>query len=109
MVSLLSNPTADMDRLPLTCLLQVYMLETKLRSGEVIINWEPVWMTIDDDRGYLIEAYLCQRNMITWHAYHTDSTTITLIDEPGCSEPSSALLYVVEKHGYTDPVTVPWP
>jgi hypothetical protein len=80
------------------------------RSGNyVVITWEPVWMTVDDDRGYLIEANLCQGGVISWHAYHADSNSFTLVDEPGCSEPSSALLYVVEKHGYTDPVTIPWP
>lgn len=80
------------------------------RSGnQVIVTWEPVWMTVDDDRGYLIEANVCQGGVVTWHAYHTDDNSFTLIDEPGCSGASSALLYVVEKHGYTDPIQVPWP
>jgi hypothetical protein len=80
------------------------------RSGnEVTITWEPVQMTIDDDRGYLIEANLCQNGIQIWQAVHTDSTSYTFIDDLNCSIPSSALLYVVEKHGYTDPVQVPWP
>jgi hypothetical protein len=80
------------------------------RSGnEVTIIWEPVWMTLDDDRGYLIEANLCQNGILIWQAVHTDTSSYTFTDELGCSTPSSALLYVVEKHGYTDPVQVPWP
>jgi hypothetical protein len=80
------------------------------RSGnEVTITWEPVWMTEDDDRGYLIEANLCQNGVLIWRAVKTNTNTYTFIDEIGCSTPSSALLYVVEKHGYTDPVQVSWP
>jgi len=36
-------------------------------------------------------------------------TTYTFTDEAGCAEASSGLLYTVEKHGYTDPVPIPWP
>lgn len=80
------------------------------RSGnQVTINWEPVSMTLDDDRGYLIEANLCQNGLLIWLAVQTNSPSYTFTDDPGCSSPSSALLYVVEKHGYTDPVQVPWP
>jgi len=80
------------------------------RSGnEVSITWEPVWMTLDDDRGYLIEANLCQNGILIWQAVQTNTASYTFIDEFGCITPSSALLYVVEKHGYTDPVQVPWP
>jgi hypothetical protein len=80
------------------------------RSGnEVSIIWEPVQMTLDDDRGYLIEANLCQNGILIWLAVQTNTASYTFSDETGCSTPSSALLYVVEKHGYTDPVQVPWP
>lgn len=80
------------------------------RSGnEVTVNWEPVWMTLDDDRGYLIEANLCQNGLLIWMAIQTNFTSHIFSDEPGCSTPSSAQIYVVEKHGYTDPVQIPWP
>ena len=80
------------------------------RSGsEVAVIWEPVWMTQDDDRGYMIEANLCQNGVLIWQVVQTDTPSYTFSDELGCSAPSSALLYVVEKHGYTDPVQVPWP
>lgn len=80
------------------------------RSGnEVSVTWEPVRMTVDDDRGYLIEANLCQNGILIWQAVHTDTPGYIFVDESGCSTPSSALLYVVEKHGYTDPIQIPWP
>jgi hypothetical protein len=39
----------------------------------------------------------------------TMSTTYTFTDETSCPDASNALLYTVEKHGYTDPVPIPWP
>lgn len=87
----------------------VQRIYAKRSGNEVSITWEPVWMTLDDDRGYLIEANLCQNGILIWQAVQTNTPSYTLIDETSCSTPSSALLYVVEKHGYTDPVQVPWP
>jgi hypothetical protein len=82
---------------------------SKRSASEVVITWDPVWMTEDDNRGYLLEANLCQNGVLVWQAVRTDTNTYTFLDDPGCNKPSSALLYVVEKHGYTDPVQVPWP
>ena len=86
---------------------------TAIRSGnEVIINWSQVNMTKDDDRGYLLELFVCQGGYLLWW---TDSypdqfmTSYEVRDEPGCSESSSGLLYTVEKHGFSQPVTIPWP
>jgi hypothetical protein len=39
----------------------------------------------------------------------TMDTFYEFTDETGCAERSNGLLYTVEKHGYTDPVTIPWP
>lgn len=80
------------------------------REGDrVIINWTPVWMTEDDDRGYLIEAWVCRDRQIVFTPIHVDWPPAYVIDEPGCSQPSSARLYTAEKHGYTAWVKVPWP
>lgn len=80
------------------------------REGDrVIINWTPVWMTEDDDRGYLIEAWVCRDRQIIFTPIHVNWPPAYVIDEPGCSRPSSARLYTAEKHGYTQWVLVPWP
>ena len=86
---------------------------TAVRDGnKVIISWDQVKMTADDDRGYLIEAFVCQDGNYWWW---TDSypdqfkTTYTVKDEAGCPLPSSGKLYTVEKHGFSDPVNIPWP
>jgi hypothetical protein len=83
------------------------------RNGDqVSISWDQVSMTEDDDRGYFIEAWVCQNGGFLWWtaSFPTQFTTsYTVTDEPGCSTPSSGELYTVEKHGYSLPVSIPWP
>jgi hypothetical protein len=80
------------------------------RDGKhVIVYWERVPMTQDDDRGYLLIATVCKNGRLATHTVHTDDNSYKFRDDPDCSSPSSALLYTVEKHGYTAPVQVPWP
>jgi len=83
------------------------------REGDkVTVEWARVSMTVDDDRGYFIEGWFCQKGAYFWSAVALPdqySTTYTFTDEAGCKSPSKAKIYVVEKHGYTDPVDIPWP
>jgi sarcosine oxidase delta subunit len=87
-----------------------------VRNGDqVTITWDSVYMTTDDDRGYFIEAWVCQNGAYIWWTVGegtlTDQyqTTYTITDQAGCSQPSSGKLFTVEKHGYTTPVDIPWP
>lgn len=86
---------------------------TAVRNGnEVIISWEQVKMTKDDDRGYLLELFVCQKgNLLWWTNSYPDQykTSYEVKDEPGCNQKSSGKLYTVEKHGFSDPVEIPWP
>lgn len=83
------------------------------RDGdEVTITWDQVKMTADDDRGYFIEAFVCQDTFYIWWTDdlpEQDMTSYTVKDEEGCSTPSYGKLYTVEKHGYSQPVDIPWP
>ncbi len=89
------------------------------RSGnKVSISWNAVWMTEDDYRGYLIEAWLCQDGQQVFRpiqyvtSARENTGTLYLIpleDEPGCLVPSYARIYTVEKHGYTGYKMIPWP
>jgi len=83
------------------------------RDGDrVTVSWEQVTMTKDKDRGYFWELFVCQNgNYLWWTDSYPDqfTTSFTVKDEAGCGEPSSGLLYTVEKHGYSEPVTIPWP
>lgn len=81
-------------------------------GNEVLISWNQVKMTDDDDRGYLLELFVCQGgNYLWWTDSYPDqfTTSYEVRDEAGCSVPSSGLLYTVEKHGFSEPVTIPWP
>lgn len=85
------------------------LVETARQGDRVVIEWEPVWMTEDDFRGYMIEANVCQGGGLTTIAVHTEDTAYEITDEKGCAVESGGKLYAVEKHGYTDPVPIPWP
>jgi hypothetical protein len=85
------------------------VVDATRQGDEVVITWEPVWMTSDDDRGYLVEATVCQGGNLVFYPIAVNGTTVTVKDESGCDGESKAKLYTVEKHGYTDSVSVPWP
>jgi hypothetical protein len=81
-------------------------------GGKVTISWNKVKMTKDDDRGYLLELFVCQDTFYKWwtDSYpDQDSTSYTVRDEAGCAAPSSGKLYTVEKHGFSEPAIIPWP
>ena len=81
-------------------------------GNEVIITWNQVNMTQDDDRGYLLELFVCQGgNYLWWTDSYPDqyTTSYEIRDEAGCPVSSSGLLYTVEKHGFSQPVVIPWP
>lgn len=86
---------------------------TAIREGNnVTISWDKVAMTRDDDRGYLLELFVCQDTIYKWwtDSYaDQDSTSYTVRDEAGCAQPSSGRLYTVEKHGFSEPAVIPWP
>jgi hypothetical protein len=78
----------------------------------VTVSWDTVWMTEDDDRGYFLDVWVCQGGNLVWVPASLPNQYLTqysFTDEPGCSQPSFGKLYTVEKHGYCDPVDIPWP
>ena len=83
-----------------------------IRDGtQVTVSWSRVSMTEDDDRGYMLDVFVCQQgNLIWWPVGLPDQyqTNYTFTDEPGCAQPSGGVLYTVEKHGYSQPVNIPW-
>jgi hypothetical protein len=83
------------------------------RNGDqVTITWKRVGMTEDDDRGYFIEAYVCQDGVYRWWTASLPdqyATSYTVQDEPGCKHASRGEIRSVEKHGYSEPAIIPWP
>ncbi len=84
-----------------------------VRDGDnVTVSWDQMVMTLDKDRGYLWELFVCQNGAyIWWTDSYPDqySTSFTVKDEAGCAQPSSGNLYTVEKHGFSDPAIINWP
>ncbi len=81
-----------------------------VRNGnEVTVTWDVVPLSDDKRRGYLIEANICQNGAYFPFIIHTDNTSYTFKDEGGCATASNGKLYTAEKHGYSDPVDIPWP
>ncbi len=86
-------------------------------GNKVTLFWSPVWMTEDDYRGYLIEAWVCQgRQMVFLPIIYfnmadqsRDLLAIEVIDEPGCLVSSSARIHTAEKHGYSGSKLFLWP
>jgi hypothetical protein len=80
------------------------------KGDDVWIAWDPIWMTEDDYRGYLIETWVCQDGEIAFVPLGVLEGSLVIVrDEPGCDEESYGRVYAAEKHGYTRWVAVPWP
>jgi hypothetical protein len=89
-----------------------------VRDGdEVTVTWEAKWMSIDELRGYLIEAWVCQDGELMFLPVSVSPTyeenvgtfTVKITDEAGCAEPSRAHIATVVKRGYTPFEKVFWP
>lgn len=98
-------------RLPLSGFVNPPTGVSATRNGsEVTISWSPAdYIPVGDRRGYLLELYLCQNGFVGFYAYATEKTSFTVTDESGCSQTSSGLLYIAEKHGYSESTLIPWP
>jgi hypothetical protein len=80
------------------------------REGDTVtVRWSRVPMTLDDDRGYMIEAYVCQDGNYVFLTISTNDNYYKFTDSQNCSQASGGLLYTVDKYGYSEPVPIPWP
>jgi hypothetical protein len=83
------------------------------RSGEeVTITWNGSRLRPGAETAqapYLVEAWLCQAGQLIVTPVGSYTNSLTLQDEKGCAEPSHGRVYIVEKHGYTRPIEIPWP
>jgi hypothetical protein len=81
-------------------------------SSEVSVSWTPLILKAGDDSEqypYLVEAWICKDRQIVFTPIGSHSPAVKITDEPGCTAPSHACLYGVEKHGYTHWLEIPWP
>jgi hypothetical protein len=84
-------------------------VEAERQGDEVVVTWEDVWMTVDDDRGYMIEARVCAEAGLIDVVVATNKTSHNFTDLTSCEGDSGGRLYAVEKHGYTDSIPIDWP
>jgi len=101
-----------LERIPSTLYNPPQNVQATRDGDRVTISWDRVNMTLDDDRGYLIEAWVCQNGSYLWWTVSFSNqytTSYTVVDEEGCHSPSSGKIFTVEKHGYTQPTTITWP
>ena len=84
-------------------------VQTARDGDQVTIAWDPLPFTKDDDRGYMLELTTCQGGRLSTETIQTYDTVITVTDEGNCAGGSGGKLWGVEKHGYTQPVDIPWP
>jgi hypothetical protein len=84
-------------------------VKAERNGNQVVVSWGRVAMTEDDNNGYLIEANVCKNRSLVWMAVQTYETNYTLPDELTCKGKSNSILYTVDKHGYSDPIKIPWP
>lgn len=84
---------------------------------EVTLTWERIWMSKDELRGYLIEAWVCQDGQYIFlpvslsptYEENVDNLSVIIKDEPGCAETSRARIATVVKKGYTPFEKIFWP
>jgi hypothetical protein len=88
------------------------------RSGnEVTVSWKAVWMSTDEVRGYLIEAWVCQDGkyiylpvfVSTTYEENVGTISVKIRDEAGCTEPPSARITSAGMRGYTLWEKIFWP
>ncbi len=83
------------------------------RDGNTVtVFWSQLVLRAGDDSEqipYIVEAWVCKEGKIIFTPVGTRALAVKIEDEPGCSTPSHARLIAAEKHGYTKPVTIPWP
>ncbi len=85
------------------------------RNGNVVtVQWLEIPLRAGDEEDdsmqhYIVEAWHCGGGMLLFEPLATNDTSMSIIDEPGCIQPSRARLFVQEKHGFSGPTEIPWP
>ena len=101
--------------LPISVLYKAPKVVEAWRDGTMVtVMWQSIWMTEDDYRGYLVEAWVCHNKQlyfapVGYTGVNVVRPAILIPDEPGCTELSGGRLYAAEKHGYTSWIPIAWP
>jgi len=101
--------------LPKTSYYQPTAILSAVRVGhEVTVAWLDIPLRAGDEEDesmlhYIVEVWHCQSGAFLFEPLATNDTSLTVIDEPGCVQPSHGRVFVQEKHGFAGPAEIPWP
>jgi hypothetical protein len=84
------------------------------RGNSVSIYWDFFDLPLGERESeqsprYVLELWLCQNGEVAFTPIGVMESSLIVIDEPGCTEPSHGRIYLAEVHGYVGPVEIPWP
>ncbi|MBI1795151.1 MAG: hypothetical protein HYR70_13320 [Chloroflexi bacterium] len=87
-----------------------------LRNGDqVTVSWDfatPIPLSDRESANspyYLVELWTCQQGQIVFTPIGAFDPTVTVTDEPGCSQPSHGRVFLSDIDGYDGPIEIPWP
>jgi hypothetical protein len=105
----------DPARLPITPYYPPTTVLSATRDGNTVtVTWLAVPISPgdyekDDMFNYIVEVWRCEGGQFIFDPLPTNWSTISFVDEPGCSQSSHGRVFVQEKHGFAGPAEIPWP
>ena len=90
------------------------VLSATRKGNSVTVKWLDIPLRAGDEEDasmlhYIIEVWRCEGGKFFFDPLATNETSITFVDEPGCSQPSFGRVFVQEKHGFAGPAEILWP
>ncbi len=85
------------------------------RAGDTVtITWDAQPLRAGDEEDpqsprFVVETWVCRDGRILFTPLAAYYPVVSVIDEPGCAEPSHGRVFLAEKHGYAGPAEIPWP
>ena len=81
-------------------------------ADQVQIGWADVPLQPKDiwiESHFLLEAWTCSGGQLVFKQFDTNDLSITIPDQPGCTEASHGQIYTASRQGYSVPANIPWP
>lgn len=98
---------------------EVEAVRSKSQADRVAVYWKGFDLAPGDRESvdsplYLIEFWTCQDGKTVFTPLgssekYTETMSVEIVDEAGCSEPSHGRIFLAHKDGYVGPVEIPWP
>jgi hypothetical protein len=90
------------------------ILRVSREEDKITVQWLDIPLRAGDEEDanmqhYIVEVWRCQNSQLLFEPLATNDTSISFVDQPGCSHASHGRVYVQEKHGFAGPAEIPWP